>query len=104
MPHASRIEVEGKVLQLIVPVNMLPNVAGLRFEIYQDIAYLANDRASKFHAVHQLLRYINWFGQVCTFGDRLYDAELLTYFDGVFITSSTNNDILPIGLRQRKEI
>jgi len=90
MPTAKRIEVADKVLQISVPIDSMLNVnmLGLRTEIYQDTAFIADWKASKLRAVHQLLRYINWSGQVRVFGDGPYDAELINYFDGVFISSS----------------
>lgn len=93
LPQARRIEIEGNLLQISVSVESLPNILGLRSEIYQGIAFIAHWEASKLHAVLRLLRYINWHGRVCAFGDGPYDAELLNYFDGtqVITNSSTHN-------------
>lgn len=91
VPQAKFIEAEGEVLQIAVPVELLPKIFGLRIEIYQQLAFIANWEASKFRAVHRLLRHIDWSGQVRTFGDGPYDNELLTYFDGNLITASTHD-------------
>lgn len=91
VPQAKLIEAEGKILQIAIPIELLPRISGLRVEIYQQVAFIANWEASKFRAVHRLLRHISWSGQVRTFGDGPYDDELLTYFDGNLITASTNH-------------
>jgi glycosyltransferase involved in cell wall biosynthesis len=98
IPQTRRIEVEGETLQIAAPVELLPNIFGLRVEVYQGIAFISHWEASKFHAVHRLLHHINWSGRVRVFGDGPYDAELLTYFDGILITSSPHDN------RQEKEI
>lgn len=82
VPQFQRIKYEGDVLQLAVPTEYLPPVPTLRVEIYQGIAYVSHWEASKFRAVHRLLRHIGWQGSVAAFGDGPYDQELLTYFDG----------------------
>jgi glycosyltransferase involved in cell wall biosynthesis len=99
LPQTERIELEGKILQLVAPAEKLPRISGVRIEIYQDTAFIAHWDASKLRAVHQLLRHINWSGQVHVFGDGLYDSELITYFDGILITPTPTSDS-----RQRKEI
>lgn len=90
IPHTSLIETEGKVLQIVAPVESLPNILELRVEIYQQTAYISNWKASKFRAVHRLLRHIDWPGRVFVFGDGIYDKEFLTYFDGKLITPATD--------------
>jgi glycosyltransferase involved in cell wall biosynthesis len=89
---------EESVLQIALPVGLLPNVSGLREEIYQNTAFIAHWQSSKLRAVHRLLTSINWLGQVRAFGDGIYDLELLNYFDGTLITPS------PINISQKKEI
>ena len=83
IPEAIPIETEGKVIQLAIPIEQLPsaNTLGLRVEVYQGTAFISDWSASKLRAVLKLLRYIDWTGQVCVFGDGPYDIELLTYFD-----------------------
>ena len=90
-PQSKCIEHEGQVLQIATPVELLPNVLGLRTEIYQKTAFTGHWKASKMHAVHRLLQHIDWSGQVRVFGDGPYDAELLTYFDGTLITKCPTN-------------
>lgn len=95
IPQTKRIEFEGAVLQIVAPTELLPNILGLRVEIYQGSAFIANWSASKLKAIHWLLDHINWSGQVQAFGDGPYDIEFLTYFDGVLINSPnyTNSQI-----------
>ncbi|MBP7074719.1 MAG: glycosyltransferase [Rhabdochlamydiaceae bacterium] len=96
--EARRIEFEGQVLQIAVPVESMSSILGLRSEIYQDTMFISHWEASKLRAVHRLLNYINWDGQVRIFGDGPYDIELLNYFDGTLITPN------PINKLQKKEI
>lgn len=98
IPETKRIEIENEVLQIAVPAHLLPNIIGFRIEIYQSTAFIALWHASKLRAVHRLLNSINWAGQVLAFGDGAYDTELLTYFDGTWITPSPKNKF------QKKEI
>jgi glycosyltransferase involved in cell wall biosynthesis len=98
IPQAKQIKIEGEVVQIAVPVELAPNIFGLRTEIYQGTAFIAHWEASKFRALHRLLHHINWSGQICTFGDGAYDLEFLTYFDGTLITPSPHTN------RQKKEI
>ena len=81
-PEFRRIEMEGEILQLAVSAEFLPKLSGLRIEVYQGIAFISHWEASKFRAIHRLLRHLNWTGRVAAFGDGPYDLELLTYFDG----------------------
>ncbi|MEW9810151.1 MAG: glycosyltransferase (plasmid) [Candidatus Symbiodolus clandestinus] len=85
IPQARCIEQEGEILQISMPTEMTPQILGLRIEKYQDTTFIISWEASKLKAIHKLLCYINWSGQVCVFGDGPYDAELLTYFDGTLI-------------------
>jgi glycosyltransferase involved in cell wall biosynthesis len=98
MPGSKRIEFEGHVLQMAVPAESMLSPLRLRTEIYQETAFIAHWEASKLRAVHRLLRHIGWQGQVRAFGDGPYDHELLTYFDGTWITPT------PIHQFQKKEI
>lgn len=84
-PNSKRIEMEGEVLQVELPAGSIPELLGVRKEIYQNTAFISHWQASKLRAVHRLLRHINWVGQVHAFGDGPYDGELLTYFDGAWI-------------------
>ncbi len=93
IPQAKRLEVDDHVLQIAGPIESLPNLKGYRLESYQDTAYIAHWQASKFHAVHRLLRYLNWSGQVQVYGDGPYDSELLAYFDGTLITPQPQNNL-----------
>lgn len=90
IPKSKRIEMKGEVLQIAAPAERLPNLFGWRVEVYQDTAFISHWQASKLRAVHRLLRYINWSGQVHAFGDGPYDMELLTYFDGTLVTPTSN--------------
>lgn len=96
--EARRIEYQGEVLQEAVPIESMSLMLGLRSEIYQDTMFISHWEASKLRAVHRLLNYINWDGQVRVFGDGPYDIELLNYFDGTLITPN------PINKLQKKEI
>jgi glycosyltransferase involved in cell wall biosynthesis len=89
----TRFIYQGTTLQIAIPAKLINEPSlGLRYEIYQDTAYFTHWEASKFRAAYKLLFHINWFGQVCAFGDGPYDQELLTYFDGVLITSTKSNN------------
>lgn len=81
------IEFENNVLQISTPAESLPDILGVRIEIYQGMAFIINWRASKLRAVCKLLRYINWSGRVRVFGDGKYDNEIITFFDGTLIAS-----------------
>lgn len=89
---------EGKVLQIALPIEQLPKISNFRIETYQKTAFVAPWKASKLRAIQQLLRYIDWKGQVRVFGDGPYDQEMLTYFDGTLITEN------PCENGQKKEI
>lgn len=96
--EAKRIEVDGTLLQVaipthLLPTNFIPNMRGLRAEVYDNTAFIANWQASKLHAAHKLLRHINWSGQVKVYGDSKYDMELINYFDGVKVTTVPNNNV-----------
>lgn len=99
LPQSRRIEIEGEVVQLVTPAELIPSLFGVRVEIYQNTAFIAHWEASKLRAVHRLLRHINWLGRVHVFGDGPYDNEIITYFDGILITPAPTSDN-----RQRKEI
>jgi glycosyltransferase involved in cell wall biosynthesis len=92
IPQAKRIEFDGQVLQLTAPAESLPKLFGVRIEVYQDIDFISHWEASKLRAIHRLIDYISWSGQVQAFGDGPYDLEFLTYFDGKIITSTTHID------------
>lgn len=85
-------------LQVTVPYFLLTELTGYRIEQYQQETFISNWKASKLHAVHKLLRHLNWQGQVLVFGDGPYDNELLTYFDGIRITP------FPKTNREKKEV
>jgi glycosyltransferase involved in cell wall biosynthesis len=89
VPEVRRIKIDGQTLQLTAPAKLFTKTFGLRTEVYQGIAFISHWEASKLRAVHRLLNYIDWSGQVQVFGDGIYDSELITYFDGDFITAST---------------
>jgi len=93
-----RIEFNGKILQLSISAETLPNITGFRFETYQGTTFIAPWEASKLRAAHRLLLHINWSGQVQVFGDGPFDSELINYFDGTLITP------FPSDYRQQKEI
>ncbi|MDF2966077.1 MAG: hypothetical protein K0Q51_1465 [Rickettsiaceae bacterium] len=76
----------------------LSTILGLRSESYQDTTYIAKWKSSKLQAIIRLLRYLNWSGQVMTFGDGPYDIEFIRYFDGVLITNNKSDH------RHKKEI
>jgi len=97
IPEAVCIEIEGKVIQVAIPLERLSCIKALSFrvEVYQETAFIFDWSASKLRAALKLLRYISWPGQVRVFGDGLYDIELLTYFDGVSTPHfSINNNYL----------
>ena len=98
IPESKQIKFEDQLVQIALPTHLLlPKFSldtnGLRVETYQDLAFIANWQASKLHAVHRLLNYINWAGQVKVFGDGKYDMELIRYFDGTHVTSLADNNI-----------
>lgn len=80
------IQFENSVLQIAVPADKARSILGFRTEIYSNKAFIAHWQASKLHAIHRLLNYINYSGRVSVFGDGQYDLEMLTYFDGSHIT------------------
>jgi hydroxymethylpyrimidine pyrophosphatase-like HAD family hydrolase len=86
------VEIKGyeQLLQLSMPYKQQQIPLGWRQEVYQGIAYYNHWQASKFRAIHRLLRMIDWTGRVQVFGDGPYDSELLTYFDGSYIDANTN--------------
>lgn len=88
--QTKKIEFGNKLLQVSVPAYLLPpnsklNNYNLRFEIYENTAFITHQEASKLHAIHKLLRHINWLGQVKVFGNGRYDMEMINYFDGIKI-------------------
>lgn len=88
LPESRVIEYQGSVVQVAISKDLAYDAFGLRSEIYQDTAFYASWKASKLRAVHRLLSYINWSGQVRAFGDGPYDTELLNYYDGLFIAKN----------------
>ncbi len=97
-PEGNTYNHDKALLQLSIS-NLIPNkVIGYRIEQYQQESFISNWKASKLHAVHKLLRHINWQGQVLVFGDGPYDNELLTYFDGIRVTPFPTNN------REKKEV
>jgi glycosyltransferase involved in cell wall biosynthesis len=82
LPLAEVVKVGDEVLQIASPIETLPDILGLRIEVYQKTAYVFNWEASKLRAILKLLRHINWSGRVSVIGDGKYDEELLAYFDG----------------------
>lgn len=89
VPQAKRIEQAGKILQITMSRELIPQILGIRIESYHEIAFAMSWQASKFRAIHKLLGYLHWSGQVCAFGDSSYDTELLTYFDGTLISAGS---------------
>lgn len=75
----------NEILQVSAPATHLKEIQGLRREVYEQKAFINHWQASKLHAVHRLIKLIEWNGQVKVFGDGPYDLELITFFDGVFI-------------------
>lgn len=98
IPNTTPLEMEGQIVQIAIPTAIPPSIFGFRSEAYQGTTFIAHWQASKLHAVHRLLRHLNWMGQVRVFGDGPYDRELLTYFDGTLITPFPKNKF------QKKEI
>jgi glycosyltransferase involved in cell wall biosynthesis len=87
---AKKLKYDNVHLQVSIADNLLPhssilNKYNLRYEIYENTAYIADMEASKLHAIHKLLNHINWSGQVKVFGDGRYDIEMIRYFDGIKI-------------------
>jgi glycosyltransferase involved in cell wall biosynthesis/hydroxymethylpyrimidine pyrophosphatase-like HAD family hydrolase len=89
---AKKLEADNKFLQISMPDYLLPNSSilnkhNLRFELYENTVFIADYEASKLHAIHRLLKHINWQGQVKVFGDSKYDMEMINYFDGIKISA-----------------
>lgn len=99
LPENTLIEYEERVLQVAIPKKLAYNELGLRVETYQNTAFIAHWKASKFRAVHRLLQHINWSGQVRVFGDGPYDKELLNYYDGVLVSQNPQEHN-----RQKREV
>ncbi len=76
-------------IQAIVPKDMAPSIPFLRRETYLDKAYFTHWKASKLHAICQLLKEIKWKGAVAVYGDGVYDREMITYFDGKWVTTQS---------------
>ena len=89
---------ENAILQVSASKDILLEIPGLRREVYKEKAFVNNWNASKLHAIHHLLKWIQWEGQVHVFGDGPYDQEMITYFDGSFI----KND--PKTISEKKEL
>tara|TARA_B110000503_G_C7169209_1_gene423457 strand:- start:2958 stop:4601 length:1644 start_codon:yes stop_codon:yes gene_type:complete len=90
--ETKKIEYGNKLLQLAIPDSALTahsklNNYNLRFEVYENTAFIADWESSKLHAIHKLLRHINWSGQVKVFGNGRYDMEMIKYFDGITISA-----------------
>lgn len=81
----------GKLIQVSADSSMIPKRLGHRVEIYQDKAFLSSWKASKLHALHKLLKWIRWQGQVKVFGDGPYDQEIIHFFDGKLITNDAES-------------
>jgi hydroxymethylpyrimidine pyrophosphatase-like HAD family hydrolase len=81
LPHGTPIIFEGNVLQ-VATLSKEASSYEFRTEIYQGQPFVSHWKASKLHAVHRLLKTLDWLGQVQVFGDGPYDRELITYFDG----------------------
>jgi len=104
VPQFKVIKFEEEIIQIALPIESLPNITGLNIETYQNTAFISNWEASKFRAIHRLLRHINWTGSVKAFGDGLYDKEFLTYFDGELIIPSDQVNIKMTHLKKNQEI
>lgn len=98
------IKFKNELLQVAIPVELLPSVTGFSIEIYQGTAFVANWEASKLRAIHRLLNHINWSGSVKAFGDGIYDREFLTYFDGELIVPLDQDNIKINHLKKTNEI
>lgn len=88
---AKKLEADNKHLQISISDDLLPNCAilhkhKLRYEIYENKAYIADIEASKLHAIHKLLKHIDWSGKVKVFGNGRYDMEMIKYFDGIKVS------------------
>ncbi len=92
VPEGEFIQKNNETLQISMAVKSLRNFPNLRVEVYQDTAFVFHWEASKFRAVHRLLRYLDWSGQVLAFGDGPYDNELLNYFDGIKIIDTPDKN------------
>lgn len=83
-PQAKIIEEQGRILQFAISTDtMLPNILGVRVERYEDGVFVFDWKASKLRAINRLMRYIDWSGRVCVFGDGPYDQESLIYYNGL---------------------
>ena len=98
------IKFKDQIIQLALPLNLLSTLSGFSIEVYQNTAYISNRDSSKLKAIHRLLRYISWSGNVKAFGDGMYDNEFLTYFDGELIISSDTYNIKMNHLKKSDEI
>lgn len=85
VPQANQLIIDGQVIQLSMPENLLPNIFDLHVETYQGTAFISSWQSSKLRAIHKLLSHINWSGTVVAFGDSKYDKEFLNFFDGKLI-------------------
>ena len=88
---AKKLEADNKHLQISISDDLLPHCAilhkhKLRYEIYENKAYIADIEASKLHAIHKLLKHIDWSGKVKVFGNGRYDMEMIKYFDGIKVS------------------
>lgn len=74
------VSYEEEILQLVT--QKIEPLLGFRVESYQETHYIFSWETSKLKAIHWLLCYLEWEGQVAAFGDGRYDIEFLTYFHG----------------------
>lgn len=77
---------DQKWMQVALKKDEAPDIPFLRKEIYQEKAFISHWKASKLHALCQLLKKIEWKGRIAVYGDGIYDREMITYFDGHWIT------------------
>lgn len=89
---------EKSLLQFSTDASQMIHSPIIREEVYQGQKYCNHWKASKLHALHRLLKEIRWEGKVEVFGDGKYDQEMITYFDGKWITKTPKN------LGEREEI
>jgi len=84
-----RVIFKNKVILLYIPLNeidieTLPKY--LNIELYDNIVYISSRKASKLYAAIRLLKHLNWDGNVKSYGNSIYDEEIIKYFDGYLIT------------------
>lgn len=84
------VDTDKNRIQVAIPKDIAVNIPFLRKEIYQETAYYNHWKASKLNAICWLLKEITWKGRVVLYGDGKYDQEMITYFDGRWIRSSSS--------------